>query len=166
MKIRSRFRYCKLLVVSAFFVAHSTSGLAAQVADSAPHTITLPISSPITVALADSLHSSTARVGQEFGVVLTEPLADAWGKIAAPAGTPATGRVLNVEQAGLVMREARLLITLRAVQVGDRSYPIRTNSMNLEGGREGWITPLDVTIRSGRTFLFTLVAPLTLPAAP
>jgi hypothetical protein len=98
--------------------------------------------------------------------VLTEPLADAWGTIAAPAGTPATGRVLNVEKAGVVVREARLLITIRAIQVGDQTVPIRTNSMNLEGGREGWITPLDVQVRTGRTFLFTLVAPLTLPVAP
>ncbi len=147
-------------------MAHSTSGLVAQVPDGAPQTITLQISTHFTVALADSLHSSTARVGQEFGVVLTEPLADAWGTIAAPAGTPATGRVLNVEKAGLVVREARLLITIRAIQIGDQTYPIRTNSMNMEGGREGWITPLDVQVRTGRTFLFTLVAPLTLPVAP
>jgi len=166
MKIRSRFRYGKLLVVGVCLVSSQTGVLMAQETDTDPRTVTLPISSHITVAVSDSLHSSSARAGQEFGVVLTEPLTDAWGTIVVPAGTPATGRVLNVEQAGLVMREAHLLITLRAIQVGQQSYPIRTNSMNIEGGREGWITPLDVDVRKGRAFLFTLVAPLTLPIAP
>lgn len=166
MKIRHRFRYGKRLAACAFLVTLPAGGLVAQVADSTPQTITLQISSRLQVALTDSLHSSTARVGEEFAVVLTEPLTDTWGTIAAPAGTPGTGLVLNVEKAGLVVREARLLITIRALQVGDRSYPIRTNSMTIEGGREGWITPLDVQVRSGRTFLFTLVAPLTLPVAP
>jgi len=166
VKIRLRFRYGNLLAACAFLVAPPPGALLAQEADSIPQTITLSTSSRITVALADSLNSSTARVGQEFEVALTEPLADAWGTVAAPAGTPGTGRVLSVTTAGLVVREANILVTLREIQVGGRSYPVRTNSVNIEGGREGWINPLDVQVRTGRTFLFTLVAPLTLPAAP
>jgi len=171
VKIRPRFRYGKRLVAYACFmacavVAYLPGDLAAQEADSLSQIITLSTSSRITVAIADSLRSSTARVGQEFGVVLAEPVTDAWGTVAVPAGTPGTGRVLNVVTAGLVAREGGLLITLQEIQVGGRAYPVRTNSMNIEGGREGWITPLDVQIRTGRTFLFTLVAPLTLPVAP
>jgi len=116
VKIRPRFRYGKRLAVCAFLVTLPSGGLVAQVADSTPQTITLQISSRLQVAVADSLHSATARVGEEFAVVLTQPLTDMWGTI--------------------------------------------------EGGREGWITPLDVQIRSGRSFLFTLVAPLTLPVTP
>ena len=133
----------------------------AQVLDS----VTLSTSSHLTVAISDSLQSSTARVGEEFAVVLTEPLTDTWGTLAAPVGTPATGRVLDVVRKGSVAKDARLTITLREIRIGGQTYAIRTNSVNLEGRREGWIKPSDVQIPAGRTFLFTLVEPVTLPAA-
>lgn len=165
MKIPLALRPCKLALACAI-LALPADGLVAQVADSAQQTVTLPTSTRITVAINDSLNSTSAQSGHEFGLVLTEPVSDAWGTVVLPSGTPAVGRVLNATTAGWIAREANVLFTLRGIEIGGRNYPVRTNSMNIEGGREGWLTPLDVSIRSGRTFLFTLVAPVTLPVAP
>ncbi|HJY88099.1 MAG TPA: hypothetical protein VKE24_14795 [Candidatus Acidoferrales bacterium] len=119
-----------VLLGSLLVVALVVSG--AAVANRADP-VTLPQGTTIHVRLDHALASNQARPGDRFAATVSEPVI-VEGKTALPQGTPVKGRVVEAKQSGRLKGVAHLRLALTEMEVGDKSYELRTTSISRVGG--------------------------------
>lgn len=95
--------------------------------------ITIAKGTAIYVRLQQSISSSSAVVGQSFSAVLDEPLI-VDGKIVASEGAAVGGRVVAVRKSGHWHDSGYLRVALFSLTIGDKSVPIETAGVFVEGG--------------------------------
>jgi hypothetical protein len=119
-----------VLLGSLLVAALVVSGAAvANRADS----VTLPQGTAIHVRLDQAVASNQARSGDEFAATVSEPVI-VEGKTVLPQGTPVKGRVVEAKKSGRLMGVAHLRLALTDVEVGGKSYELRTISTSRAGG--------------------------------
>jgi len=109
------------LVVSGAVVANRTDP------------VTLPEGTAIHVRLDQAVASNQARSGEEFAATISEPVV-VEGKTVIPQGAPVRGRVVEAKESGRLMGVSRLRLALTDVEVGSKSYDLRTTSSFRVGG--------------------------------
>jgi hypothetical protein len=115
-------RFSYLAVVMAVMVpaypASAQSEPSARAGDSVPAALTLPAGSIITVRTTQLLSSDRNRPGEEFTVVLDEPVV-AQGWVVARRGQTVIGRVVDAQRAGHGQSASRLAIELNELVLVD-----------------------------------------------
>lgn len=96
--------------------------------------VVIPEGTPLSVRLQNSISSATARPGDSFGFVLTEPLV-VKGITVAPAGTRGTGRVVAAKSSGRLHNAGYLRIALASLDVNGKEVPVQSSSIFISGGR-------------------------------
>lgn len=118
------------IALSALLVAGLITAAATRAKQTVP--VTLTEGTALHVRLDNALASNQSRPGEQFQATVAEPvLVD--GKTVIPAGAPVTGVVVDARQSGRLMGAPRLRLELTQVEVGSRSYDLRTDSNYREG---------------------------------
>ncbi len=116
----------------------------------------LPGGSNIVVRLTESLDSDVNTTGDQFQAILDQDLLDN-GRVLATAGSPVTGRLVDVRKSGRVSGRARMLLTLSEIRIGGVTYQLETNTITVEAGSGA---KKDATIIGGGTALGALIGAL------
>jgi hypothetical protein len=123
---------------------------------------TIPAGTTLVVKTADVIHSD-ARPGTRFAAVLAHNVAGADGKIALPAGTKMTGKVVTSKR--MVHSRDRLTVDLVEVMVGSQTKHLKTAAVPLESytsGRNVSYSPDAYHVAAGRQLAFRLGHDVTL----
>lgn len=97
-----------------------------------PDAVTLPARTPIEVTLNQVVSSTANRPGDHFQASLTAPIIFK-GKTVAPKGARVEGLVVDARKSGRLSGVAVLRLALDSVEIGGRTYEIRTNSTTRVG---------------------------------
>jgi hypothetical protein len=95
-------------------------------AEAAP--IVVPAGTVITVRLAQAVGSKTSHAGDNFEATVANPV-EVDGKSVIAAGATATGTVAEAAPLGRFKGGAKLGLTLDAVTIGGRTYPVQTTAV-------------------------------------
>lgn len=91
--------------------------------------VTVPSGTTLPLELETAIASDTSQAEDAVRARLRRPLI-VGGMTVAPAGTPVTGIVTAVEQAGKVKGRARLAFRFTSLRVDDERYDIRTSAFS------------------------------------
>ena len=98
--------------------------------------VTVPAGSRILVRMADSIDSSKQKAGFRFtGSLETNLQADA--VVVARRGTPVYGLVATASSSGRMKGSSELELELTEIVINGTSYPLLTNTYEVEGKGEG-----------------------------
>ena len=97
-----------------------------------PTELRVPAGTRLAVRLVSGLSSASAVPGQVVAGELAAPL-DVDGRRVAGLGTPVEARVEAAVPSGRLARQARLVLTLRAITIGDRRLAITTDALGRSG---------------------------------
>jgi hypothetical protein len=94
--------------------------------------ITLPAGTEVAVVLDQSISSAQARSGDPFDASVAAPVV-VDGKTVIPRGAHVEGIVVDASASGHLKGVARLRLALNSVEVGGKSYALRTTSITRTG---------------------------------
>jgi hypothetical protein len=113
----------------------ATMTVMAAIAQNAPK-ITVPAGTRILIRMADSIDSSKQQAGYRFsGSLETNLQAD--NVIVAPRGTAVFGNLATASSAGKMSGSSELGLDLTDIVINGTSYPLLTNTYEIEGSGEG-----------------------------
>jgi hypothetical protein len=92
-----------------------------------PVTYTIPAGSRITVRLAQSISSKTAKEGDAFDATVTSPIV-VKGKTLVTTGSTATGTVISANSRGKFKGEGQLSLSLTSLRVNGARMPIDSST--------------------------------------
>jgi hypothetical protein len=95
--------------------------------------VTIPDETLIHVTLDQGLSSDQSRAGDKFQATVSEPVVMD-DKTVIPAGSRATGLVVDARPSGRLMGRAHLQLALESVDVDGKTYELRTSSSLRTGG--------------------------------
>jgi len=119
--------------------AVKSASTAAPAAPAAPirtvaESFTVPQGTLVVVRLATEVSSATAHVGDRVQGFLDQDLA-ADGRLVAPKGAKVYGVVSAVDDGSKMKGQAKLSVTLTDMQVGSKVQSVKTQPVNVEGGK-------------------------------
>jgi len=88
----------------------------------------VPSGTALTVRLGQAVGSKISQPGQSFSATLASPVRVA-GQVAIPAGTQATGTVVDAQPLGHFAGGARLQLQLTSLSINGSEQPIQTASL-------------------------------------
>jgi len=94
-----------------------------------PQPIVLPAGTALVVTVDQALSSKTSQVGSTFLATLAQPVT-IHGKSAIPKGSSVTGTVITAKAKGKIKGEGQLAVALTSITVGDKNYPIQTETLD------------------------------------
>ena len=98
--------------------------------------VTVPIDSPITIRMVDSIDSRYDQPGKRFHATLDQDLL-VNGILVAPKGTDAYGRLIYASQAGHIQGRAELRLELTTLMINGQARAIATGEYHLAGKSRG-----------------------------
>ncbi len=98
-----------------------------------PYSTKLPEGTPIPVRLQGTISSQSSHTGDSFSAIIDQPI-DIDGQSVVPAGTSASGRVLEAKAAQGAQEPGYLRIVLVSLTVDGHAIPIETSSIFAKGG--------------------------------
>lgn len=90
-----------------------------------PTTATVPSGTTFALQLNEELSTERNQPGDGFSATLSEPILDASGNVAIPAGATVRGRVTKAAKSGRVGETAVITVAFEAVSFNGRSYPLQ-----------------------------------------
>lgn len=96
-----------------------------------PINVTLPAGTVVEVRLDSALSSTRNEPGDRFEAVLDSDLA-VDGKIVASRGSRVIGKLPQVVPSGRVEGRAHMSLALAEIEIGEKTYPIETNTIVIE----------------------------------
>ena len=93
---------------------------------------TVPVGATLKVRLQNSVSSASAKSGQAFSAVLSEPLV-LEGKTICPKGANLKGVVAKAVASGRLSTPAELYLRLTSIEINGASYPITTSTTGRKG---------------------------------
>jgi hypothetical protein len=134
----------------------STDGPAASVSTAAPSEI--PPGLPFECRIVSTIDSDTAAGGDPIQGVLRTPIANASGKVIAPAGTLVHGRLINFIQHPSTVghkESYEVVVQLRSLDFNGQRVPFAANVVNATPDSRGQHGPIRLSLRKGAgTFIF------------
>jgi len=97
-----------------------------------PVPITLPAGTAIAVTLDQAISSGQQSSGDSFDATVAAPV-EVNGKTVIPKGARARGKVVEARGSGHLKTVAQLVVALESVEVGGKSVPVETASLNFSG---------------------------------
>jgi hypothetical protein len=108
-----------------------------------PKPLVVPADTAIEVVLDESLSSKTATPGQSFQATVETPV-EIDGKVAIPKGAHATGTVKEAKAAGRFKGASLLELSLKSVEINDKTYEVRTSAPSFSHKGKGKRTAVAV----------------------
>jgi BON domain len=105
-------------------------------APAAPPTLTIPAGTTVTVRTIDPVDSSTSQPGQEFAATLAAPIV-VGNRVAVPAGSDATVRLVNASSSGRFEGTAQLALELHSLTINGSPHRVRSSTYQQSGGSRG-----------------------------
>lgn len=96
--------------------------------------LVLRLDTPVRLEFSSPVDSHTAQVGDKISLTLAEDLKSG-DTVVAPKGTPATGRVLQVDHAGMAGMPGEIVFQVESLNLNGAAIPLR-GSAALEGKPE------------------------------
>lgn len=90
-----------------------------------PSVASVPSGTTFALRLNEELSTERNQPGDGFSATLAEPILDARGDIAIPAGATVRGRVTRSSKSGRVGETAVITVAFEAVSFNGRSYPLQ-----------------------------------------
>src|SRR5690606_18580734 len=90
-----------------------------------PTTSTVQAGTTFALRLNEELSTERNQAGDGFTATLAEPILDANGDVAIPAGATVRGRVTKSAKSGRVGETAVITVAFEAVSFNGRSYPLQ-----------------------------------------
>jgi hypothetical protein len=103
----------------------------------APVVYTAGSGSFLDMAVADTISSRTARVGQEFTASVVDDVKDAAGHVVIPAGSTVHGKIDAVKPAPNPNTPGTLTLSVSTVTIRGKDYPLEAHIDSLETVRKG-----------------------------
>lgn len=100
-----------------------------------PQSVKLPALTAIRVKVDKDLVSKTAVIGEEFDLVLAQPI-DLGNGYAVPAGTRGRGWVIHASKARMGGKAGELLLGARYLKLGDIQIPLRSLKIGPPQGKD------------------------------
>jgi hypothetical protein len=95
--------------------------------------VLVPEGTAIRVSLDRSISSATSQPGDVFEATVAQPVfVD--GKTVIPAGSRATGTLVNAQESGRLSGRAQLRLALSSIEVNGDRYDVNTSSVTRWGG--------------------------------
>lgn len=94
--------------------------------------VTIPVGTPIDVALDESLSSAQNRSGDQFEASVESDVV-VNGQTVIPRYARAEGRVVEARPSGRTDGAAQLVLALDSVEIGGKQYPIDTSDQGENG---------------------------------
>jgi hypothetical protein len=91
--------------------------------------ITVPVDTPVTVRMIDSVNSQTARLGQTFRASVDEPIF-VNGQSVIPRGADVLAKLVEDQQSGKI--EGRAVLTLALVSINVNGQPVAVTSSDVK----------------------------------
>ena len=101
-----------------------------------PVPIVIPAGKVLTVTIDQDISTKTNSSGEAFAASLAEPVA-VDGQTIIPAGTHATGTIVQVQAAGHVKGGALLELTLDSISLNGQKYSVETSEFEEAGKGRG-----------------------------
>ena len=125
-----------MIIFLTFAAAAATSALAVPAAlpvakadqivpTNAPQPVTLRAGTIVDFEITDRLNSKLSRIGDSFGIRLTEPVR-VGDKAVIPAGATGRGEVIHSARARAGGKAGELIIAVRYFEVGSTRVPVRS----------------------------------------
>lgn len=93
--------------------------------------LVIPEGTVLSVRLGQSISTKSSNAGDQFTATLAEPLLIG-DKTAAQSGTPATGTVVEAVPLGRFKGGAKLRLSLDALDINGKRYPVQTTAVARE----------------------------------
>ena len=103
----------------------------------APVVYTAGSGSFLDMAVADTISSRTARVGQEFTASVVDDVKDAAGHVVIPAGSTVHGKIDAVKPAPNPNTPGTLTLSVSSVTIRGKDFPLEAHIDSLETIRKG-----------------------------
>ena len=102
----------------------------------APRTYEIPAGAEINVRSLEAIDSSKTEEGQVYEGEISQDVLDDSGKVVIPKRSSAQIEILSASQGGRIRGASDLVLNLKSVFIGGRSYSVKTESV-AQRGREG-----------------------------
>lgn len=96
-----------------------------------PRFVSIPSGTSIPVRLQDALDSGVNQAGDTFRAILDQNI-EVNGQVAVPRGSILHGKLSNVARSGRVEGRAAMSLQLTSMEVGGRTYDIRSEILSFE----------------------------------
>jgi len=133
----------------------ASPGAAVSTASSAPRAI--PPGLPFECRVISTIDSDTAAAGDPIEGVLRTPIADASGKVLAPAGIRVHGRLMGFTQhpsSGNRRESFEVEVQLRSLELGGERVPFAANVSNVTSPSRGSAIHLNLHPHAGTFFYY------------
>ena len=101
-----------------------------------PLGITIPIDSPVTVRMIESVNSETARLGQTFRASLDDPIY-VNGQVVVPRGADVLTRLVEDQQSGKIEGRTVLKLALQTITINGTPVPVVSSDVQQESSSRG-----------------------------
>lgn len=115
--------------------------------------VIIPALTPVDLRVEENLMSNTAKIGQEFDIVLASPIFLPNG-LAIPAGTPGRGWVIHASKSALGGKPGELLLGARYLKVGDFQIPLRSMKIGRPEGKDNTGLSMGLSMTIGLAGVF------------
>jgi hypothetical protein len=129
-EVRTMRRRIQTIVITAAFLFSSAAGGLSQRRGRAD-ILRLTDGTNFQVRLTQRLDSDTNKTGDTFQAIADKDVV-VDRRVEIPAGSPVTGKLVEVRDSGKVSGRARMALTLSDVRVDDVIFPIQSNTITVE----------------------------------
>jgi len=150
-----RRRIQTIVITAAFLLSSAAGGLAQR--RGRVDILRLPDGTDFQVRLTERLDSDTNKTGDTFQAVADKDVV-VDGRVEIPAGSPVTGRLVEVRDSGKVSGRARMALTVSDVRVGDAIFPVESNTVTVESDNS---KGRDAGVIGGATAIGAIIGAIT-----
>jgi hypothetical protein len=101
-----------------------------------PLGITIPVDSPVTVRMIESVNSDSARLGQTFRASLDDPIY-VNGQVVVPRGADVLTRLVEDQQSGKIEGRTVLKLALQTITINGTPVPVTSSDVQQESSSRG-----------------------------
>jgi hypothetical protein len=98
--------------------------------------ITIPVDSPVTVRMIESVNSETARLGQTFRASLDDPIY-VNGQVVVPRGADVLTKLVEDRQSGKIEGRTVLKLALQTITINGTPVEVTSNDVQQESSSRG-----------------------------
>jgi hypothetical protein len=98
--------------------------------------VAIPIDTPVTVRMIESVNSETARLGQTFRASLDDPIY-VNGQVVVPRGADVLTKLVEDRQSGKIEGRTVLKLALQTITINGTPVEVTSNDVQQESGSRG-----------------------------
>ena len=121
---------------SAAPAGNMASAPAAAAVPAPPRVVTVPEGTSFSVRLVDPIDTERNKVGDTFRATVSQPVMIG-DEVVIPADADVEGRVVESKSSGHFQGQSAIALTLTRLRMNGKTYALRTNQYDKQGGSRG-----------------------------